>query len=58
MPCRGCSIGVVLLRWFGVVSWHCCGIVSCSVVESAVFFFRNTFLVARDTFEKSAIKYP
>ena len=40
---RGCSVGVVLLCWFGVVSWHCCGVVSCSVVEWAVFFSVTLF---------------
>ena len=40
---RGCNVGVVLLRWFGVVSWDCCGVISCCVVEWAVFFSVTLF---------------
>ena len=48
---RGCNFGVVLLRWFGIVSWDCC-----RVVERAVFFFRDTFWL-HVTLLKKVLKY-
>ena len=49
---RGCSVGVVV--WCRIVGLLWCCIMKCCGMGSV--FFRNTFLGARDTFEKSAIK--